>query len=146
MSRTPHAARSPRPVIRSVLGFAVALVVFLALDAVWLFTMSDRLYRPAIGHLMREGFDVRAAALFYVLYITGMMSFVILPALNPRQALLRGALFGLIAYATYDLTNQATLRDWPWVVTMADLAWGAFVTGMSCTAAYMAVRRHSRIA
>ena len=97
-----------------------------------------------IGHLMREGFDLRAAAAFYLLYGTGMVTFVILPARHVRDALLRGALFGLIAYATYDLTNQATLRDWPWRVTFTDLAWGAFVTGTSCLVAYLVVRRARR--
>ncbi len=126
--------------LRFLLALIVALAVFLALDAIWLTLMAQPLYRPAIGHLMREGFDLAAAALFYLLYGTGMVSFVILPARRVQDALLRGALFGLVAYATYDLTNQATLKDWPWAVTMADLAWGAFVTAMACTAARLVVR------
>lgn len=119
----------------------VAMLVFVALDSAWLAFTAQRLYRPAIGHLMREGFDFGAAALFYLLYGTGLVSFVILPARQVRDALLRGALFGLVAYATYDLTNQATLRDWPWHVTVMDLAWGAFVTATSCTLAHLVVRR-----
>jgi uncharacterized membrane protein len=125
---------------RFFLSLLVALAVFLALDAVWLTLMAQLLYRPAIGHLMREGFDLSAAALFYLVYGTGMVVFVIFPARRVQDALLRGALFGLVAYATYDLTNQATMKDWPWVVTLVDLAWGAFVTAMACMAARLAVR------
>jgi uncharacterized membrane protein len=66
--------------------------------------------------------------------------FVISPSHRSRDALLRGAFFGLVAYATYDLTNQATLRDWPWHVTLVDLAWGAFVTGTSCAIAHRLTR------
>lgn len=118
--------------------FGAAAFVFLALDAVWLTLMAERLYRPAIGHLMREGFDLLPAALFYLAYLTGMTVLVVLPSADARGALARGALFGFVAYATYDLTNQATLRDWPWHVTLADLAWGSFVTAASAAAAHRA--------
>ncbi len=120
------------------------MLVFVALDAIWLTLTAQRLYRPAIGHLMREGFNFGAAALFYLAYGVGLVSFVILPAPRVRDAWARGALFGLIAYATYDLTNQATLRDWPWRVTLADLGWGAFVTAASCAVAHLVVRRARR--
>lgn len=129
---------------RLVLAFCVALLVFLVLDALWLSTMAQRLYRPAIGHLMREGFDIAAAAAFYVLYLLGMLVFVIAPARRTAVAWTRGALFGLVAYATYDLTNQATLRDWPWAVTLADLCWGATVTSLSCAAAHFVASRSRR--
>jgi len=82
-----------------------------------------------------------AAAAFYVLYLAGLVVLVVLPATGASDALLRGALFGLVAYATYDLTNQATLRDWPWIVTLADLAWGTFVTAVASVAAYAALAR-----
>jgi uncharacterized membrane protein len=126
--------------LRFLAALGVALFAFLALDAVWLTLMAELLYRPAIGHLMREGFDLVPAILFYLLYGTGMVVFVILPARRVPQALLRGALFGLVAYGTYDLTNQATMKDWPWMVTLADLAWGTFVTAMACTASRLAVK------
>ena len=118
-------------------AYAASAAVFLVLDAAWLATMAQRLYRPSIGHLMREGFDVPAAAVFYVLYIAGLVFFAVAPALESRSwaaALGRGALLGLFAYATYDLTNQATLRDWPWQLTLADLCWGAFVTAVAAAA------------
>lgn len=113
------------------IAFVAGMVLFLALDAVWLSTMAERLYRPAIGHLARDGFDPLPAGAFYVVYLVGVIVFCVLPSPRVRDALLRGALFGLVAYATYDLTNQATLRDWPWRVTLADLCWGVVVTGVS---------------
>ncbi|MEJ8853717.1 DUF2177 family protein [Variovorax robiniae] len=120
------------------IAYAVAAVIFLALDAIWLTTMADRLYRPALAHLMRESFDPVPALLFYALYFVGVLVFAVAPGLRDgawSTALGRGALFGLIAYATYDLTNQATLKDWPWHVTLADLLWGSFVTAVAAGAA-----------
>jgi uncharacterized membrane protein len=118
-----------------------AAVVFLLLDAIWLTTMASRLYRPALGHVMRDDFDALAAVVFYAIYLTGMVVFVVRPATDARMALARGALFGLVCYATYDLTNQATIVRWPWHVTIIDLAWGAFVTAASAWAGYRAGRR-----
>lgn len=126
---------SPSPVARRfVAAYAATSVVFLALDAVWLSTMGQRLYRPAIGHLMREGFAWQPALAFYLLYVLGLVVFAVLPgcaSARARVAAWRGALFGLIAYATYDLTNQATLRDWPWTVTLIDLCWGTLVSAIA---------------
>jgi uncharacterized membrane protein len=124
---------SVKRLVAACLGGAA---LFLAMDAVWLTLMAERLYRPAIGHLMREGFDVRAAALFYAIYFAGIAVFAVMPSRRMRDAAIRGALFGLVAYATYDLTNQATLRDWPWIVTALDLAWGAIVTSSSAAVAW----------
>jgi len=97
------------------------------------------LYRPAIGHLLRDGFALAPAAAFYALYIVGVVVFAVLPGQASGRATVaaaRGALFGLVAYATYDLTNQATLRDWPWHLTLIDLCWGALASaaaaGVAC--------------
>jgi len=123
---------------RFVLAYAAALVVFLALDAVWLSTMAQRLYRPAIGHLMRDGFALAPALAFYLLYLLGLVVFAVLDGLARGRATVagaRGALFGLVAYATYDLTNQATLRDWPWAVTLVDLCWGTAASAVAAAAA-----------
>jgi uncharacterized membrane protein len=87
---------------------------------------------------MREDFDVAAAAAFYAIYLTGLVIFVVRPAADARMALVRGALFGVVCYATYDLTNQATIAGWPWQVTVVDLAWGGFVTAVSAWAGYRA--------
>jgi len=126
---------------RIAVQFFLLLLVFLAMDAIWLTFAGQRLYRPAIGHLMHEGFSIGPAVLFYLLHALGLVFFATLPAARSRDALLRGALFGLIAYATYDLTNQATLRDWPWKVTVVDLAWGAIVSGISCAVAHRLTQR-----
>lgn len=124
---------------RIATSYALTLAVFLALDAVWLVTTYDRLYRPAIGHLLRDGFALAPAVAFYALYIVGLLVFAVLPGQTSGRAAVaaaRGALFGLVAYATYDLTNQATLRDWPWHVTLIDLCWGALASaaaaGVAC--------------
>ncbi len=139
----PHPDQHP-PARRFAVAFAAGAVAFLALDALWLLTMAERLYRPAIGHLMRDGFDTAAAAVFYVIYLSGVTGFAVLPAASVRAAAMRGAGFGLVAYATYDLTNQATLRGWPWAVTLADLAWGTFVTAASAAAAQAVLHRVGR--
>jgi len=119
---------------RFAVAYLTTLGSFLALDAVWLSAMAQRLYRPAIGHLMQAGFAWEPALMFYLLYILGLVAFGVMTGLargRPAVAAGRCALFGLVAYATYDLTNQATLRDWPWVVTLADLAWGAFASALA---------------
>ena len=138
---------SPNPPwsLRSAaIAFAVAAVAFLLLDATWLTLMASRLYRPALGHVLREDFDVAAAAAFYAVYLAGLVTFVVRPAASPWAALGRGALFGFVCYATYDLTNQATVAGWPWRVTFADLAWGMFVSGASAWVACRAVRATRR--
>ena len=121
-------------------AYLVASAAFLLLDACWLGTMGPRLYRPALGDLMAADVDWLAAGLFYPVYLFGLLVFAIAPALErraPGLALRRGALLGLVAYATYDLTNQATLRHWPWAITLADLTWGALA---SAVAAWLAAR------
>ena len=115
--------------------YAVTALVFLGLDAVWLSTMATRLYKPELQGLLAESFRPAPALLFYVLYIGGIVGFAVLPAAKPLEALLRGAAFGLVAYATYDLTNQATLIRWSTLVTLADLSWGALATALAAAAA-----------
>ena len=142
MVRILDPLHDPRPVVRDfVVAFASAALTFLLLDAAWLSLMAKRLYRPSIGPLMREDFGVLAAALFYAIYLAGIVVFVVRPARDGRAALVRGAFFGLVCYATYDLTNQATLIGWPWLVTAADLGWGAFLTALSGWVAYRAAAR-----
>ncbi len=116
--------------------YLATALVMLVMDAVWLYVMAGRLYRPYIGPLMRDGFDPLAAVIFYVVFVAGIVTFVGVPAWESTRwttPLWRGALFGLVAYATYDLTNQATLRGWSWLITGADLAWGMTLSGISAT-------------
>lgn len=117
-----------------LVAYFVAMGSFLALDACWLTFMGPRLYRPQLGGLMASSVDWMAAVLFYVLYLAGILVFAVVPASEsgrPAGAIARGAVFGLIAYSTYDLTNQATLYGWPWSVTAADLVWGTFASGIA---------------
>ena len=128
-------------------AYAAAALALLVLDAFWLTTMASRLYRPALGDLMRETPDFLAAGLFYALYLAGVVIFAVRPSVDARSwtaAAARGAAFGLVAYATYDLTNQATLRGWPWHVTLVDLAWGTFLTATGAVAGRAGARALGR--
>mgnify|MGYP000743042421 CR=1 FL=1 len=119
--------------------YAIALSVFLAIDMVWLGFVAKNFYRQQIGFLMKQDINWTAAIMFYLLYIAGLVAFVITPAIEKASwlhALLFGALFGLITYATYDLTNLATIKDWPLLVTIVDLAWGAFLAALVSVATY----------
>ena len=126
-----------------IIAYIATGVAFLGIDAVWLSFAANRLYRPQIGPLMLEKFSVPPAALFYLIYIGGIVFFAIAPALASGRwtaALVRGALLGFVAYATYDLTNQATLKGWSSTVTVADLCWGTFVTGAAASVGFLALR------
>ena len=126
-----------------MIAYGTSALTMLALDSVWLTLTSQRLYRAQLGELMRPGFDLPPAAVFYLLYLVGIVVFAVQPALAQQSwgvALRLGALLGLVAYATYDLTNQATLRGWPVAITIADLCWGTFLTATAATAGYFAAR------
>lgn len=126
---------------------AIALVM-LPLDAIWLSVMASRLYRPQIGPLLRESFDPLAAVLFYLIFLAGLATFVGVPSWDSvrwTDTLWRGALFGLVAYATYDLTNQASVRGWSWLVTAADLAWGTALCGVSSALGIALARKIVRL-
>ena len=126
-----------KPILTAYISTAV---IFLGLDSVWLSLMSSRLYKPALQGLLAEHVRLAPALLFYLLYIAGIVAFAVLPASTAAQAAWRGAGFGLIAYATYDLTNQATLRVWPPLVTGADLTWGSLATGIAACLAFTICR------
>lgn len=121
--------------------YLVALAAFLLLDFAWLGFIAKGFYQEQIGFLMARQIRWGAAFLFYALYILGLLVFVISPALkghNSTSPLLYGALLGLIAYATYDLTNLATIEGWPVKVVVFDLIWGAFISAATCWIAYWA--------
>jgi uncharacterized membrane protein len=124
--------------------YAIALPVFFAMDLVWLGLVAKNFYRNHIGFLMKSDINWTAAISFYLLFIVGLVLFVITPAIEKNSwthAFLFGALFGLITYATYDLTNLATLKDWPLLVTIVDLAWGAVLAALVSTATYFIARK-----
>jgi uncharacterized membrane protein len=126
-----------------LLAYAATLLVFLAADFIWLGFLAKDFYQSQIGGLLLAKPELSAAAVFYLLYAVGVLLFVIVPAIQADQwlrASLYGALFGLIAYATYDLSNLATLKGWSLSLAVVDMLWGAFVTGLSATAGYFAGR------
>jgi len=113
--------------MKFLLHFVIALIVFFAIDLVWLGLIAKNLYSKYLGFIMSDKVNWLAALIFYALFIVGLLVFVIEPALqdqNFTQLVLRAALFGLVTYATYDLTNLATLKDWPIQITIIDLIWG----------------------
>lgn len=119
---------------RIIIAYVITLLVFSAVDAVWLMNSADLLYRPIIGPILLPEFRLAPAIIFYLLYIAGLIYFAVAPGLADgkwRTALVKGGLFGFFAYATYDLTNQATLIYWSTKITVADMMWGTFISGVS---------------
>jgi uncharacterized membrane protein len=120
--------------------YGIAFVFFLVIDLIWLGLIAKNLYQRQIGHLMSDQVNWAAAIIFYLLFIVGLVYFAILPAVNDGEwlrALALGAFFGFITYATYDLTNLATLKDWPIQITLIDLAWGTFLGASISTLTYL---------
>ena len=119
--------------------YLVTLPVFFLIDMIWLGLIAKKFYRSQIGFLLKNEVNWIAAITFYLLFIFGLVYFVILPALDRREwsyALLNGVVFGLITYATYDLTNLATVKDWPVLVTVVDMLWGMILAGTVSTVSY----------
>ena len=107
--------------------FFIALPVFFIIDMVWLALVAKNFYQEKLGFLMKPDVNWTAAIIFYLLFIAGLVTFVVMPAIEKQSILsvvIYGALFGLVTYATYDLTNLATIKDWPLIVTIVDLIWG----------------------
>jgi uncharacterized membrane protein len=120
--------------------YVPALIVFLVLDALWLGVVARGFYREQFGDLMRPDVRWGAALLFYLLFIAAVLVFVVTPALERGSlsyAIVRGAFFGLVAYATYDLTNLAVLRGFSTTIAVVDMAWGTVVTAGTSAAAFL---------
>ncbi len=129
--------------LKTATAYVTFALAFGALDFVWLSQMAPRVYRPAIGEIMADQVRWGPALAFYALYVLGVTILIVLPALREggvARAAWSGALFGLVAYATYDLTNQATLRVWPTHLTLTDMAWGAIATGVASVIAVAVTR------
>ena len=119
--------------------YAIALPIFFAIDMMWLGVVAKNFYRSQIGTLMKSNPNWTAAIIFYLIFIVGLVVFVITPAVEKgswTHALLFGALFGFVCYATYDLTNLAVAKDWPLLVTIVDLAWGAVLAASVSVVTY----------
>ncbi len=119
--------------------YAIALPVFFAIDMIWLGLVAKDFYREQIGTLMKSDVNWTAAIIFYLIFIVGLVVFVITPAVEKgswTHAVIFGALFGFVCYATYDLTNLAVAKDWPLLVTIVDLVWGAVLAASVSTITY----------
>lgn len=124
--------------------FLITAFIFFSIDIFWLGVVAKKLYRHYIGHLMADRVFVSAAVVFYTVYIIGLLHFVIQPALNKgslKYALLTGMFFGFITYATYDLTNLATLKEWPIKIVLIDMAWGTLLAGAVSSLSYLILNR-----
>jgi uncharacterized membrane protein len=129
------------PFFVAYLGSAAAFVV---LDAIWLTLAVPRLYQPALGDLLAPQPNFLVAAVFYLLYLVGVVVFAVLPAAETKSlmhAIGAGALLGLVAYGTYDFTNLSTLRNWPVGLSLIDVVWGTFLTAAAAAAGFAAVNR-----
>ncbi len=123
--------------------YAIALPIFFAIDMAWLGLVAKNFYREQVGFLMKPDINWAAAIIFYLIFIAGLVVFVITPAVQKNSwthALLFGALFGLVCYATYDLTNLAVAKDWPLLVTIVDLVWGAVLAASVSSITYFIAR------
>ncbi len=125
--------------MKYILLYILTFLVFLAIDAVWLLVISKNLYSKEIGHLMAEKALLLPALIFYLLFVVGVLIFAVIPGYQAQslsKTLMLGALFGLMTYATYDLTNLATLKDWPLKVTIIDIIWGTSLSTVTGLAGY----------
>ena len=132
----------------SALAWAAALSTFLVVDAAWLILFAAQLFKAQVGSLIRDQPNLAAAAVFYLVYSAGMLMLVVQPALRERSvraAGWRGALLGLTAYATFDLTNLAVVAGWTLTVALVDMAWGTLATAVACMAGYWAGYAASRL-
>ncbi len=126
-----------------ILPYLATLVCIAVLDLLWLGIVMKDFYRANLGHLMSGGVVWPAAIIFYVIYAAGLMYFAAIPGIasgSLLRTMLMGAALGAFAYMTYDLTNQATLKDWPLAVTVIDIIWGAFISGVAASIAYLVAK------
>jgi uncharacterized membrane protein len=125
--------------MKYILLYVLNFLVFLAIDAVWLLFIAKNLYAKEIGHLMAEKALLLPALIFYLLFVVGVLIFAVIPGYEAQsisKTLMLSALFGLMTYATYDLTNLATLKDWPLKVTIIDIIWGTSLSTVTGLAGY----------
>jgi uncharacterized membrane protein len=126
--------------------YFATLLAFFAIDMVWLGLVARSFYYDQLGFLLKPNTNWVAAMIFYLLFILGILVFVVLPGLKEnslKATIQRAALFGLVTYATYDLTNLATVKDWPLLITIVDLAWGTVLTIAVSSIGFLAGKRLS---
>ena len=126
--------------MKILLSYLAVAVSFVAIDMVWLSLMAERLYRPVLGDILKPRPELAPTAVFYLIYTIGLFGFVVWPA-QQAESPLRALLFGCVKYATYDLTNQATLRNWSNLLSVADICWGSVLAAVSALIGYMVAQR-----
>ncbi|MCB1521934.1 MAG: DUF2177 family protein [Hyphomicrobiaceae bacterium] len=130
--------------MRYVTAYLAAGVTLLVLDVIWLTAMGST-YRRLLDGMLTEGFRLAPAAIFYFIYVAGIVTLAVAPAMDAgagwQTAAIKGGVLGFVAYATYDLTNHATLKVWPWQLTVVDIAWGSVLTATAAGVAMFAVER-----
>lgn len=128
--------------MKFLIAYLATAFVFLVIDYFWLgFVMKDY-FQSQLGHLMADEVNLTVAALFYLFYAAGVVFLCVNPALDSGEwtkALINGAILGFLAYGTYDITNMATLKDWPVMMSVIDISWGTGLTAISAVAGYFAV-------
>lgn len=128
--------------MNNILKFLIVMGVFLVLDMLWLTVISKKLYKKHLGYIMSDKPNIAAAFMFYAIFVVGILVFVVNPALQKADILYAlgfGALFGFITYSTYDLTNLATVKDWPVKITIIDLMWGTSVSALTSVFSYLII-------
>jgi uncharacterized membrane protein len=129
-----------------LLAYCLTFIVFLVIDLVWLGLVAKDLYRRQLGNLLSENVNWPAAIIFYLLFVAGVFIFAIYPAFEKQSlqhAIILGALFGFFTYATYDLTNLATLKGWPIKIVLIDIVWGMVLTSSVSTAGFFIIKKLS---
>lgn len=122
-----------------ILLYFLTCLVFFMVDIVWLGVVARGFYRSQLGSLLLERPNWAAAIIFYLLFVVGILIFAVLPAVDDgevQKAIIYGALFGFFTYATYDLTNYSTLKDWPLIIVVVDIVWGVVLSTTVATAGY----------
>ncbi len=130
--------------MKLVFTYLSVAVTFVGIDMIWLRVMSEKLYKPVLGEILLPQPNLLAAAFFYIIYPIGLLIFAVLPAQaqdSSLRAFASGLMFGCFTYATYDLTNQATLRNWSTTLTIADIAWGSSLAGVSAWLGYLTAQK-----
>ena len=128
----------------SVVAYLVTAIAFFAVDAIWLGRVATTLYRGWLGDMMLERPNFAAAGAFYLVYVAGIVYFAVMPALADEswaQAAIAGAVLGLVAYGTYDMTNLATLKNWSLAMTITDMAWGTALTSFAATVGFFVTQK-----
>lgn len=125
-------------------NFLITFIVFMTIDLIWLGVVAKKLYNKYLGYIMAKNINWLAAIVFYVIFVIGLLIFVIYPALakdSIQHLILYGMAYGFVTYATYDLTNLATLKDWPIQITIIDLIWGTTLSTLTAYFSYLIINR-----